>query len=221
MELVTPTGALLVTGYARAWGPMPAMTIERIGYGAGDRDPTDTPNVLRVFKGARVAATAHAAGPAGAPRHEDRIVKLECEIDDMNPQLFGPLIDALLAAGALDVFYTPVQMKKNRPGTLVTVIAPADLRQPLADLLFRESTTIGVRYEEMARMCLERSVESVATPFGPIRVKVARRDGRVLNASPEFDDCRRAAAEHSMPVKDVQAAGVAAWCQAPLQRPKT
>jgi uncharacterized protein (DUF111 family) len=129
----------------------------------------------------------------------------------MNPQHFGPLLVALPAAGAHDVFYTPVQMKKNRPGTLVTVIAPAGLRQPLADLLFRESTTIGVRYEEMARICLERSVETVATPFGPIRVKVARRDGRVLNVSPEFDDCRRAAAEHGAPLKDVQAAAVAAW----------
>jgi uncharacterized protein (DUF111 family) len=120
-------------------------------------------------------------------------------------------MDALLDGGAHDVFYTAVQMKKNRPGTLVTVLAPAVLRQAMADLLFRESTTIGVRYEEMARICLERSVESVATAFGPIRVKVARRDGRVLNVSPEFDDCRRAAAEHGVPVKDVQAAAVAAW----------
>ena len=108
-ELVTPTGALLVTGYARAFGPLPAMRIEKIGYGAGDRDPKGTPNVLRILAGRR----ADAAADDG-----DTVVKIECEIDDMNPQLFGPLMDGLLAAGALDVFYTPVQMKKSRPGTL-------------------------------------------------------------------------------------------------------
>src|SRR4051812_24468777 len=113
-EMVTPTGALLVTGYAKSFGPLPAMRVESIGYGAGDRDPKGTPNVLRIFKGVRAdrSASAHV------------ITKIECEIDDMNPQLFGPLMDNLLAAGALDVFYTPVQMKKSRPGILVTVIAP-------------------------------------------------------------------------------------------------
>jgi uncharacterized protein (TIGR00299 family) protein len=198
-ELVTPTGALLLTGYAREWGAMPAMAIEQIGYGAGDRDPKGTPNVLRILKGARPAAHQH-----------EQVVKLECEIDDMNPQLFGPLMTALLDAGAHDVFYTPVQMKKNRPGTLVTVIARPDLRGALTDLLFRESTTIGVRYEEMARACLERSVEMVDTPYGAIRVKVARRDGRILNAAPEFEDCVRAALAHAASLKDVQAAAVAA-----------
>jgi uncharacterized protein (TIGR00299 family) protein len=197
-ELVTPTGALLLTGYAREWGAMPTMAIERIGYGAGDRDPKDTPNVLRVLQGTRAAASATDARPG------DRVVKLECEIDDMNPQLFGPLMDALLAAGAHDVFYTPVQMKKSRPGTLVTVIARPELRQPLTDLLFRESTTIGIRYQEMARTCLERSVEQVETSYGPIRMKIAKQDGRILNAAPEFDDCRRAANEHGAPLKDVQ-----------------
>jgi uncharacterized protein (DUF111 family) len=135
---------------------------------------------------------------------------MECEIDDMNPQLFGPLLDRLLGAGALDVFYTPVQMKKNRPGTLVTILAPPASRSAVAEVLFRESTTIGVRYQEMARMCLDRATETVATPYGDIRFKVARRDGRELNASPEFDDCARAAAEHGVPVKDVQAAAVQA-----------
>jgi hypothetical protein len=138
------------------------------------------------------------------------VVKIECEIDDMNPQLFGPLIDALLAAGALDVFYTPVQMKKNRPGTLVTIITPPAKRQPVADVLFRESTTIGLRYQEMSRTCLERVVETVATPFGDIRFKIARRDGVVLNAAPEFDDCVKAADRHGVSIKEVQAAAVRA-----------
>ena len=114
-ELVTPTGALLVTGYARQFGPLPAMTVSQIGYGAGDRDT----------QGRRPTCCASCVASATDASADERIVKLECEIDDMNPQLFGPLMDGLLAAGALDVFYTPVQMKKSRPGTLVTVIAPA------------------------------------------------------------------------------------------------
>jgi uncharacterized protein (DUF111 family) len=197
--MVTPTGALLLTGYAREWGPLPAMAIERIGYGAGDRDPKGTPNVLRVFNGSRAEASPG-----------ERIVKLECEIDDMNPQLFGPLMNALLAAGAHDVFFTPAQMKKNRPGTLITVIAAPERREALTDILFRDSTSIGVRYEEMARTCLERTVETVETPYGAIRVKVARRDGRVLNAAPEFDDCVAAADRNGVSLKDVQAAAIAA-----------
>jgi pyridinium-3,5-bisthiocarboxylic acid mononucleotide nickel chelatase len=203
-ELVTPTGALLVTGYARSFGPLPPMRLDRTGYGAGDRDPKGTPNVLRILSGERVAAAvaAHGGGQAG----DERIVKVESEIDDMNPQLFGPLIDTLLAAGALDVFYTPVQMKKGRPGTLVTIIAPPAARQRVTDVLFRETTTIGVRYEEMARTTLDRAVETVETPYGPVRFKIARRDGQELNAAPEFDDCARIAAERGLSIKEVQAA---------------
>jgi len=198
-ELVTPTGALLVTGFAREFGPLPAMTVSAIGYGAGDRDTKDVPNVVRIFRGERAGAA-----------HGDRVVKLECEIDDMNPQLFGPLMDELLAAGAFDVFYTSVQMKKNRPGTLVTVIGRPDRRSQLTDILFRTSTTIGVRYEEMSRACLDRSIESIDTPYGPVRFKVARRDGEELNASPEFDDCARIAAEHGVAIKRIQAAAIKA-----------
>jgi uncharacterized protein (TIGR00299 family) protein len=198
-ELVTPTGALLVTGFAREFGPLPAMTVSKIGYGAGDRDTKGVPNVVRIFRGERAGAA-----------HGDRVVKLECEIDDMNPQLFGPLMDELLAAGAFDVFYTPVQMKKNRPGTLVTVIGRPDRRSQLTDILFRTSTTIGVRYEEMSRACLDRSIESIDTPYGPVRFKVARRDGEELNASPEFDDCARIAAERGVAIKTIQAAAIKA-----------
>ena len=206
-ELTTPTGALLVTGYARAFGPLPTMSLAGIGYGAGDRDPKGTPNVLRILRGER--APGHGSpGEGGGAAGDERVVKIECEIDDMNPQLFGPLMDALLAAGALDVFYTPVQMKKGRPGTLITIVAPTDRRPALTDLLFRESTTIGVRYEEMSRTCLDRAVETVTTRYGDVRFKIARRDGRELNASPEFDDCVRLAAEHGVSIKAVQAAAV-------------
>jgi uncharacterized protein (TIGR00299 family) protein len=202
-ELVTPTGALLVTGYARSYGPMPALRIDGIGYGAGDRDPKDRPNVLRIFRGERTDA---AAG--------ERVVQIECDIDDMNPQLFGPLMDHLSEAGALDVFYSAVQMKKNRPGTLVTVVAPPDRREAITAVLFSHSTTIGVRYQEMQRDTLEREIRSVDTPFGVVRFKVATRGGRVLNASPEFDDCARIAGERGVPIKEVQAIATRAWLEA-------
>ena len=199
-ELTTPTGALLVTGYASRFGPLPPMRVSGVGYGAGDKDFPAHPNVLRLLVG-------EAAGEATS----EPIVTLECEIDDMNPQLFGPLMDRLYLVGALDVFYTPVQMKKNRPGTLVTVIAPPDRRQAIAGVLFAETTTIGVRYQEMRRERLEREVVEVATPLGPIRFKVARRDGRILNAAPEFDDCMRIAADRGIAIKDVQAIATRAW----------
>jgi len=203
-ELVTPTGALLVTTYAKAYGPLPSMNIAKIGYGAGDRDPKDTPNVLRILSGDRAAPRALRASQA------ERVVVIESEIDDMNPQLFGPLMDKLLTAGALDVFYTAVQMKKGRPGTLVTVLARPASRDALTDVLFRESTTIGVRYQEMERCCLERTIETVQTEYGAVRFKVARRDGRELNAAPEFDDCELLAAEHGVSIKAVQAAAIRA-----------
>jgi hypothetical protein len=199
-ELVTPTGALLMTEYARSFGPLPLMRVDVIGYGAGDREFKGHPNVLRLL-----------VGEMGAVRSVERIVTMECEIDDMNPQLFGPLMDRLYAAGALDVFYSAVQMKKNRPGTLVTVIASPDNREAIASALFTETTTIGVRYQEMMRERLEREIRTIETPVGPIRFKIASRDGRVLNAAPEFDDCVRAAAERQLSIKDVQAQAMKAW----------
>ncbi len=200
METVTPTGALLVAGHAAAFGPMPPMRVDRVGYGAGDRDLPGTPNVLRVVLG-------HDEAESDA----QRVVVLECEIDDMNPQIYGVLLEQLYTAGALEVFYTAVQMKKNRPGTLLTIVAPPDLREPLTGIVFRETTTIGLRYQELLRACLDREIVAVETPAGPVRVKVARRGGQVLNASPEFDDCARAAAERGLPVKQVLALAVEAY----------
>lgn len=205
VELLTPTGALVLTEYATSFGPLPAMRVQRIGYGAGDRDLPDGPNVLRVLVGTAEADQATAAAPAM------RVTVMSCEIDDMNPQIFGALMDRLLAAGALEVFYQPAQMKKNRPGTLLTVVCrPAD-RRALADLVFRETTTIGVRYHEMDRECLDRATVPVTTPWGDVRVKVARRGDTVLNAQPEFDDVARLAAEHGVPIKDVHAQATKAW----------
>jgi len=199
-EMVTPTGALIVTGYAAEFGGVPPMKIAKIGYGAGARNFDDTANVLRVLIGeADDVTTSHA------------VVVLEAEIDDMNPQIFGVVMEKLLAAGALDVYYTPIQMKKNRPGTLLTVIAPPTSREALTSIVFRETTTIGVRYREMTRECLDRETQVVKTPFGDVRFKIARRNGEILNASPEFDDCARRAEASGKSVKEIQAAAVKAW----------
>jgi hypothetical protein len=200
-ELLTPTGALLVTGHATSYGPMPAMIIRRTGYGAGQRQLPGQPNVLRAVLGeATAAAAAH-----------DRILIVECNIDDMNPQFFGSLIERLQAAGALDAYLSPVQMKKNRPGTLVTVLAPVSLRDGIVDLLFRETTTIGVRYHESDRECLAREWTTVSTRFGPIRIKIARRGPAVMNAAPEYEDCAARAAERKVAVRDVHAAAMQAY----------
>jgi uncharacterized protein (TIGR00299 family) protein len=203
IELVTPTGALLVTGFADGFGPMPAMTVERIGYGAGDRDLPGSPNVLRVVTGAMMEV------PAGL----ERVLVLEFEVDDMNPQLFGPLMERLYAAGALDVYYVPIQMKKSRPGTLVTVVAPPDRCDALSAVVFRESTTIGLRQQEVLREALAREVVTVPTPLGPVRFKVARRGGEIANAAPEFEDCAALAARTGASVKDVQALAMRAWLE--------
>jgi pyridinium-3,5-bisthiocarboxylic acid mononucleotide nickel chelatase len=200
LETLTPTGALVLTEYATSYGSMPAMRVDRIGYGAGDRDLPETPNVLRAV-----------LGEASDVAPVMRVTVMSCEIDDMNPQIFGALMDRLYAAGALEVFYQPVQMKKNRPGTLMTVVSrPADRRR-LADLVFAETTTIGVRYHDMDRECLDREIVAVQTPWGDVRMKVARQAGRVLNAQPEFDDVARLAADHGVPIKDVHAQAMKAW----------
>jgi uncharacterized protein (DUF111 family) len=141
----------------------------------------------------------------------ERALVLEFEVDDMNPQLFGPLMDRLYADGAREVFFTPVQMKKLRPGVLVTVVASPERRPAITDSVFRETTTIGLRYHEVRRECLERTHVRVETAAGPVRVKVASRDGRVVNAAPEFEDCVRAAGERGLAVKDVQALAVKAY----------
>jgi len=199
-ELVTPTGALVVTTYASAFGPVPAMSVERVGYGAGDRDDPTTPNVLRVL-----------IGQETAPASGGRVTVIECEIDDMNPQIFGHVMEALYAAGALEVFYVPVQMKKNRPGTLLTVVASPGQRAQMTDIIFRETTTIGLRHADVDRECLDRRFVTVDTPAGAVRVKVASRKGQVMNAVPEFDDCAARAAAAGLSVKEVQALAVQAY----------
>ena len=202
-ELLTPTGALLLTAYAQAFGPLPAMRVTATGYGAGDHEFADTPNVLRVLVGEAAEGRVHG----------DRVLVIESEIDDMNPQLFGPVMEQLYAAGALEVFFIPVQMKKSRPGTLISVLVAPSMKDAVVDILFRETTTIGIRHAEWHRECLERETVPVATPYGTVRIKVARRHGVLMNGQPEFDDCAARAREHGVATKDVHASAMKAWIE--------
>ena len=199
-ELLTPTGALLLTEFVDEYGLIPSMRIEHIGYGAGTRNPDGYPNVLRVLVG---------EGSEGGGGEWVSVV--ECEIDDMSPELFGTLRERLSEAGAVDVSYTAIQMKKDRPGTHVTVIVPPARRESVTAAMFRESTTIGVRHTEVRRETLRREVVQVSTRFGDVQCKAAWRAGCLVNVSPEFDDCARVAAGHGVPVKEVLAAAIKAY----------
>jgi hypothetical protein len=191
-ELVTPTGAAILTTLATS-GPMPSMTVNAIGYGAGTRDPADRANVLRCF----VGETSDEA------RADETIVQAETTIDDMSPQLYEPLIERLLAAGALDVFLTPVIMKRSRPGVVVTVLCEPARVDDLADALFQETSTIGVRWSSLQRRRLAREMITLTTSYGPIPFKVSRLEGRVVTVTPEFADVVRVAREKGLPVREV------------------
>ena len=197
-ELVTPTGAAIVTTLVSRFGEQPAMTTRTIGYGAGTAELSEQPNVLRVSVG------ESAAQQAVAPIDET-IVVLEANLDDMSPQIYGYFVDRALEAGALDVFLTPAQMKKNRPGQLVTVLCEPTECERLEELIFRETTTLGLRRSNVQRRGLQRESVPVETPLGPLRMKVARLDGRILNAVPEYEDCKKVAAERRVPLKRVLA----------------
>ncbi len=200
-ELVTPTGAAIISTLARSYGQTPLMRIERVGYGAGTRDYPKFPNVLRAIIGETEAGDTPAT-----------VMVIEANIDDLNPQVFGHLMEKLLAAGALDLFYTPVQMKKNRPGVLVTLLCQPQDRERMTEIIFRETTTLGLRYRNEQREILRREFVTVETEYGPIRIKVARsKDGRVMNHSPEFEDCRAAAEQHQVGLREVQLAAFRAY----------
>ncbi len=194
-ELVTPTGAAIVATLCDHYGPQPAMTTSAIGYGAGTADLESQPNVLRIMAG-EIAATT-------ADTHGGTIRVLEANLDDINPQIFGYLLEKALAAGALDVFATPVQMKKNRPGTLVTVLCKPEDEAKFQAMLFAETTTLGIRSHLVERHALPREFVKVSTRFGEVRVKLSRTAGRVQHASPEFDDCRKLAEEKNVPLHEV------------------
>lgn len=191
-ELLTPTGAAILTTVCRSFGESGSLTIERIGYGAGTRERKDVPNVLRL-----VVGTAASAASA------DAVACLECEIDDQSAETLAPLIERLLEAGAVDAYFTPVVMKKGRPGTLVTALAPEAARDAVERALFRETTTFGIRRTVALRRKLDRKLVEVETPFGRARMKVGFLEGVEVTRSPEFEDCQKLAAEKRVPVRDV------------------
>ena len=214
-EFVTPTGAAIVTALCESFGAMPAMKIDRVGYGAGSRDPEGFPNTLRLVLGEATGSTKArhtVVAPLGESRAGDeQVVVIETNIDDMNPQAYGFVMERAFAVGALDVFLAPLQMKKERPGVLLTVLAKPDDAELLIDLLLRETTTLGVRYYNANRRTLDRVVESVATEYGAVRVKVARDGGRTLHFQPEYEDCKRLAEQARVPLLEVQDAARAAY----------
>lgn len=204
-ELVTPTGAAIVKTLASRFASFPEMTIEKSGFGAGSRDFPAHPNVVRLTIG---EAASHGLAAKTA---SETITVLEANLDDLNPQVFGYVMDRLLEEGALDAFGMPVQMKKNRPGMLLTVLCTPENEGKLTQLVFAETTTLGVRRREERRQILARRWESVPTPWGKIRIKIASMNGTVTNYAPEYEDCRRVALEHHIPLKTVMATAVEAW----------
>ena len=196
-ELVTPTGAALLRALEVEFAPQPPLRAERIGYGAGSRDLPGIANVVRITVGEAVALKT------GAPDDSETIVVLETTVDDCTPQLLGYVLEQALAAGALDAFIVPVQMKKNRPGHLLTVLCRPEICDDIANLLLRETTTLGLRMRKEERRCLRREFENVTTPWGDVRVKLAYLGEELANAAPEFDDCRRLAEEHGVPLKKI------------------
>jgi hypothetical protein len=210
-ELVTPTGAAIVRTLAKRFASFPEMTIDKAGYGAGTGDFPGHANVLRITIG-------DAASKLAANTSQETISVLEANLDDLNPQVFGYVMDRLLEAGALDVFGTPVQMKKNRPGTLLTVLAKPDVADELAQIVFAETTTLGVRRREEKRQVLARKWRTVPTRFGDVRIKIASLNGTVTSYAPEYEDCRRIAVEHRVPLKLVMQEAVREYLQSPKEK---
>ncbi len=204
-ELVTPTGAAIVKTLASRFASFPEMKVEKSGYGAGSRDFPAHPNVVRLTIG---EASSHSLAAKAA---SETVTVLEANLDDLNPQVFAYVMDRLLEEGALDAFGMPAQMKKNRPGMLLTVLCTPENEGKLTKLIFAETTTLGVRRREERRQILARRWEKVSTPWGEIRIKIASMNGTITNYAPEYEDCRRIAAEHHVPLKIVMATAAEAW----------
>jgi pyridinium-3,5-bisthiocarboxylic acid mononucleotide nickel chelatase len=193
-ELLTPTGAAIITTVSMQYGPVPPIEVERIGYGAGTRDYENFPNVLRVFQG---TTEPESVG-------DEKLLMVETNIDDLSPQIIGHVMDRAFELGALDCYFTAVQMKKNRPGVLLSVLCEKRTKDSIMQLLFKETTTLGVRTFEVNRRALARTIVRVETQYGPIDVKVAHLNGQVVNEMPEFEQCRSAATEAGVPLKIVE-----------------
>jgi len=195
-ELVTPTGAAIIATVCSEYGPLPKMDLQRTGYGAGKREYQKFPNVLRVLIGESEDQAAN----------EERLWMIETNVDDMSPQIFGHVMERALEMGALDCYFTPIQMKKDRPGVLLSVLCRPGDKESLTEMVFAETTTLGVRSYEVQRRALEREIVRVETEYGPIDVKVARLNGHVVNEMPEYEQCRAAAREASVPLRVVEGA---------------
>ncbi len=207
-ELTTPTGAAIIKTLSEGFGPMPAMVVEATGYGAGKKDFRGAANLLRAIRGR--AAESAARGAEEGKEDREGLLVLETNLDDMTPELCGYLMERLLKAGALDVYFTHALMKKSRPALLLTVLTTEEKKEALLETIFTESTTIGIRMHRVQRRCLERTMEKVQTPFGEVSVKVSSYRGAVVNVEPEYEDCRRAALEGKIPLKAVMDAARAA-----------
>jgi hypothetical protein len=195
-ELVTPTGAAIIATVCSEYGPLPKMELQQTGYGAGTRQYEKFPNVLRVLIGETEAQAAN----------EERLWMIETNVDDMSPQVYGHVMEQALEMGALDCYFTPIHMKKDRPGVLLSVLCRPDHKESLTEMLFAETTTIGVRSYEVERRALEREIVRVETEYGPIDVKVARLNGYVVNEMPEYEQCRAAARKTKVPLRVVEGA---------------
>lgn len=211
-EFITPTGAAIAAEFGEGFGMMPRMKVERIGYGLGSRQLPNRPNALRAVLGELEDPASAATGYA-----TDTVTQIETNIDDLSPEITGALMDRLLEAGALDAFFTPVQMKKNRPGVLLSVLCEPDTVERVCDLIFAETSSFGVRLTEKKRLKLERRIEKVETPHGTISVKLGFKDGKLLQVAPEFESCRVAAGRTGQPLRDIYAAAVQAYGHKPEQ----
>ena len=194
-ELITPTGAAIVATLCDSFGPQPPMTVSAIGYGAGTTDLEGQPNVVRIM----IGDSADKASSAG----DEEISIIEANLDDMNPQIYGYVLEKALSAGALDVYTTALQMKKNRPGTLLTVLCRPEDTDALMSLIFAETTTFGVRTYRAQRRALPREWVNVSTSYGSVRIKLSRSNGHILHVTPEYDDCRKLAVEKQVPLQQV------------------
>jgi uncharacterized protein (TIGR00299 family) protein len=204
-EMVTPTGATILAEYVQGYGSLPPMVVSAVGYGAGSRKGGALPNLLRLFLGTE--------GHTADADTVDEVVVLETNIDDMSPEFYGHLMEGLLADGALDVNWTPIQMKKNRPGIRIEVIAPPALKESLMDRLLSETTTIGVRYSTALRRVLQREPVSVETPWGTLAAKKIRAPSGEIRIVPEYEVCRQVARAQEISLREVYAAVLAANVQ--------
>ena len=190
-ELLTPTGAAILTSLGSEFGPMPLMRVEKIGYGAG-RDDLPHPNILRLMIGTSMEKSG-----------KEKVTVIETNIDDMNPQFYDYIMEKLLTMGVLDVFFTPIMMKKNRPATLLTVICPSERMLSIIDFLLRETTTLGLRWHEEERAHADREILTLKTKYGEIHFKLARWEGKAISLSPEYEDCKRLALKKGVPLKEI------------------